>query len=565
MKNSQPRILPPASFVSFEARRLSNSRTIWRNEISGEEFDIDEYHFSIPTIDTPAGMHASEFKTFLAERYGGRGVGTNGGGVRCGVDGNIQIKGIGRNCLAGMSSDIWHTHGGANLHEGICEAIWGEVCHNVLPHGGVRALGIIHTGMNIHIGGDVTRRKLPQVLILRQFALRPAHFMRSVNFDPMTEVAARNFSDTERTMQAVKEFDVALTPLVERKPKFRHDPKYINDGLIMMIKRFATQIANARAKRLPHGALNCSNIALDGRYIDFGTMSAISDNGRIITAAGNPDLWYEHTNLSHTIIDLLFYLRNYLPKKSAKYLIGSEELLQIYNSHLGERLAIEFLKLTGIPEVRLIAINLALRNRISKCIQAIISAGNAEPFKLPQMPEKMGTYHLNKIFIAASLCDSKSEIETEISELLPDTDIRRSFAECYNTLVSQYFTQLPLHRRPFARIAQQMNCLRLNSSLPRLYHPQLQQEIEAKYDCEPDLNWVSEFIESRTKEAIYFRAEASVDGTNLSRFFQAPLIVGEAGARDGDNASLSIQEILGQLSTELFSARQRERISRSLQ
>lgn len=39
----------------------------------------------------------------LAERYGGCGIGYNGGGVRCGNLGNYQIKGIGRISISSSS------------------------------------------------------------------------------------------------------------------------------------------------------------------------------------------------------------------------------------------------------------------------------------------------------------------------------------------------------------------------------------------------------------------------------------------------------------------------------
>ena len=73
-------------------------------------------------------------KVFLGERYGGEGLGVHGGGVRCGVAGVHQVKGIGRNPLVGDSPDFWHSHGGASLAEGLYEAVWGEVLQRALPH-----------------------------------------------------------------------------------------------------------------------------------------------------------------------------------------------------------------------------------------------------------------------------------------------------------------------------------------------------------------------------------------------------------------------------------------------
>ena len=99
-----------------------------------KDLDLNNYHYCSPHPDDNESAYLPEEKFLLGERYGGRGVGDHSG-VRCGLDGDIQIKGVGRNILAGKNSEFLRSHGGVTLSEAIREPLWGEICHHVLPLG----------------------------------------------------------------------------------------------------------------------------------------------------------------------------------------------------------------------------------------------------------------------------------------------------------------------------------------------------------------------------------------------------------------------------------------------
>ena len=173
--------LPPECFVPFYANKARLPTIIWRNpELPG--LSLEHHAYFAPLADDELGSYETTTRSFLGERYGGDGLGANGGGVRCGLAGGVQVKGIGKNALAGSGTNFFHAYGGATLNEAILEAIWGEVCHLALPFGGVRALGILGTGTRVPLrypkaGEDTTTAR---ALLVRESPLRPAHYMRAI-------------------------------------------------------------------------------------------------------------------------------------------------------------------------------------------------------------------------------------------------------------------------------------------------------------------------------------------------------------------------------------------------
>ncbi|ELE50971.1 mchC domain protein [Escherichia coli] len=93
------------NLVPFTARQIKAS-LIWCAE---DVRNPDELQNACSYIIDP-GSTASA-KVFHAERYGGSGIQRNGGGARCGFDGNYQVKGIGSNPLVGEGTDERHSNG----------------------------------------------------------------------------------------------------------------------------------------------------------------------------------------------------------------------------------------------------------------------------------------------------------------------------------------------------------------------------------------------------------------------------------------------------------------------
>src|SRR5690348_8288649 len=143
-------LLPSSSFVPFTAWRLTHPNVVWANEDADQSLDVLEHAFCGLIEDEPVSAFSAESREYFAERYGGRGVGLNGGGARCGTTGLVQIKGIGKTPLVGVkSTEAEHSYGGASLQEAVREALWGEICHIALPFGAVRSFGIIETGTHV--------------------------------------------------------------------------------------------------------------------------------------------------------------------------------------------------------------------------------------------------------------------------------------------------------------------------------------------------------------------------------------------------------------------------------
>jgi hypothetical protein len=90
---------------------------------------------------------ATDQKYAVADRYGGAGIGRNGGSGRNALVNGFLVKGVGRTPLVGQSTPLSHASGGAYLEECVREAIFSEVVSHDFPYGAVPALGILGTGL----------------------------------------------------------------------------------------------------------------------------------------------------------------------------------------------------------------------------------------------------------------------------------------------------------------------------------------------------------------------------------------------------------------------------------
>ena len=126
----------PESLVGYACVRIRDTRTIWINpdgvdalaaELGQAPSDAAfarhcSYVSEANQRFGDAELDRSERRTYLAERYGGTGVGFNGGGGRVGNFGRFQSKGVGPNPLVGGGS-TWHAYGSLNLTDAAYEAI----------------------------------------------------------------------------------------------------------------------------------------------------------------------------------------------------------------------------------------------------------------------------------------------------------------------------------------------------------------------------------------------------------------------------------------------------------
>jgi hypothetical protein len=195
----------------------------------------------------------------FAERYGGAGLGPNGGGVRClDIDG-VQYKGIGANLLAGSTTDRWHRHGALSAQDAVREVIWGELFDRALPYGAVRALALTATGTQFAV--EVGEAKAPgwasRAIVAREPVVRPAHFMRSIFFEPGADARLLP-PDAQRTREACCLSHSALIDALKHRPwtvaATEAARPTLGECWREVWRRAAHQLAASRVSRLIHGS-----------------------------------------------------------------------------------------------------------------------------------------------------------------------------------------------------------------------------------------------------------------------------------------------------------------------
>ncbi|MBX9798744.1 MAG: hypothetical protein K2Y13_04720 [Burkholderiaceae bacterium] len=553
--------LPEASFVPFDVQKLAHPHIEWVNSLIGDSelFNSNDFGYCVPIMGDEPRMYLPVFKKYSAERYGGDGIGSNGGGARCGLASGVQVKGIGANLLVGTVTDYWHSHGGAALEEGVQEAIWAEVCHIALPYGAARVHSLISTGTmtpyRCFLGDSITRR----ALIIREPALRPAHYMRAIFHHPNQEMRQRYSNDVFRTKTAVGAITDGLAAAFGARQGKQSDADYINQCLREMCERFACQAATARAKRIMHGTLNASNICLDGRWIDFGTISTLSDYGRIKLGRNQQsDLWLQHLSLLGPISDLIFYLRKYLPLHIAKSILHAKDFSDVYLNKYNDRLMIETLKLIGVREVHFSEIEKNHLHRLYVCMQKIILTGNKEPFKLDypgdwEMPVVTGKYHLNTILVYAAFCIDEESTFTSLATILSDIDLREEFVSAYWAVKEAFLAGLEPTARANALVFTALNALRLNTSFPELYRTNFEATLKSVVSEGGNLE---EYIEKLLRKARMLLSEPHDEMIDLSLWFTSTVEVSEHIGILSNASPTTLNNLLDIIQEEVFTPEQ---------
>lgn len=260
-------------FHPFPASRLTNGQVMWVApdfEADGAAAGMDEearkalfgdmFSYMIPggICFDELRFDTSDTITMQAERYGGMGIGDNGGGVRCGNVGKYQIKGIGQNPLAGSKRNLLHSYGGLSAVDALYETIYANVLQKIMPVGVARIHGVILTSSHAAYNIGPTEDLAWGALMVRDTALRPAHFLRAPSFKPSDAVAPTLFSDVGRARMVNRGLLNGcgnITALIQFLGNF--------------LMRCANQFAFARVARIMHGSVSPSNMCFDGRWVDL--------------------------------------------------------------------------------------------------------------------------------------------------------------------------------------------------------------------------------------------------------------------------------------------------------
>ncbi|WP_426212360.1 hypothetical protein [Massilia sp. TWP1-3-3] len=383
-----------------------------------------------------------------ADRYGGPGLGFSGGSGRCAVLGAVQIKGVGRTPLGTSKIDPFHSNGMVGFEEAMRETIWSEIARVALPFGSVHTLAVIDTGIdyNFEPPGETveTRRRF---LLLRQFALRPAHYCRNVHFPTPINAETGLREDAVRTSNAVQALAPAFTQMFPACAATKNAVEIINIGLREVATRFAFQNATAMVKRLYHGGLSPSNIALDGRYLDFGTITTVSKFGRRAIRPLESDFSNEHTLLLNALLELRLFIAKYLKSSGGGKVISPDELILGFNAVYHRAQQIEFLKLTGICESTVMAFPVEKAERFRQCVMALIGHRNA-PFVTwsgawgpnNERPATR-TLDVGNLLTALALSSNVADIQMRVAQEIGEICVAADFIGLYVELRHLYLVR----------------------------------------------------------------------------------------------------------------------------
>lgn len=440
--------------------------------------DAYQHAYCVPNSQECEDNYLPQPRIQFADRYGGYGVGYCGGSARCGIYGDVQTKGVGLTPLVGgrpgVALDPWHSSGTVTMNEAGREAIWSEITATALPFGAIPALAIVLTGTRClrtdgAPGVQVLNRR---ALLMRAVAFRPAHFMRNVYFKTVLKSGASVCEDTIRVRQMVRSLPTVFEDVYGGGVSGNSATATVSSGLTLMARRFAGQVAAAFAKRLYHGSLACSNIALDGRYMDFGTMTTVNAYRRQAGSPLWPDQWSQHTPLLRTLSYFLFHVDKHLDCPDIRALVSAIELTSEFNEALSRRSEIELLKQTGLPEQVISDYDPVSRRRAHRCFVAIymrgadtsfVWRGDDDPSMIGVRPlQCLGRYDLNQILTQAAQCSDAVQLRRMVDELIDDTALATEFHAVYLHLLEWYLSTQPgmdtsVARRFLARQAARLN------------------------------------------------------------------------------------------------------------
>lgn len=354
--NSKKLIDLPEVFVSFETEKIEGCRVVYLNEglAAGQSSaDILKGYSYVVRAESKGLNDWSQIKTFMAERYGGDGIARNGGGGRCGFDGVWQLKGLGPNQLVDPNADIFDRDGNQCLQTALNESIWAEIVHVALPYGAIRTVAILNTGLAYEKYGQAKTRGL----IVREPAVRPAHFIRAIYFKQKHIETLGE--DAQRVKAAIRKL-VDFLPGSGDMSKSSTPHERLERGLLELAGRYAEQFAAARAKHISHNNVSESNIALNGAWLDLS-------GARLFTHTVSGDRLNierfnaEYAHAIHSLESLCYYLSKY----SVLTLEASAQIYKTVIKHFTQ----QYHKYLGLYEVAQAGFPLWILKLLTECVE----------------------------------------------------------------------------------------------------------------------------------------------------------------------------------------------------
>ncbi len=241
------------------------------------------------------------------DRYGGSGIGTNGGSGRSAYIGGYYVKGIGRTSLISHDIDEHHASGGCYLQEAVREAVFGELIQSELPGGAIGILAIVDLGRVREWDDHIHPQREREVLIIRRQFLRPAHFMRAYHFSgDKPDTSKYDFVRTKRTHERMASSVAADT---------------IRSIWTDLSQTWGAQVAYSFIHRIDPGPISPSNIDITGRIVDFGASTTLPSWQSFRTTSNGQISGDEIAEIGQVFTDLEFYA-----SQLADYSIGLDNL-----------------------------------------------------------------------------------------------------------------------------------------------------------------------------------------------------------------------------------------------
>jgi hypothetical protein len=327
--------------------------------------------------------------------------------------------------LGHRNVDRAYATGELPLGEAIREHIWGEVLHVALPYGAVRSALVIDTGTYCRpLEPDAPGSKTPRGLLVRQCALRPAHFMRAPYFQKAPGLDIPH--DRIRVEDAI-----ACLPQLLPVDKQREDGAARREaglegilyGLAEFSARLARQHATARARRFMHGAITPSNLCLHGRWLDYDSVSRLP-----IFASSrhfNPPFWRDDIAIYQTLDAFWFYIGKYTDGAEA---IRAHSLAELFHRDFASELRRSFVEVSGIPQGLVDTLPPEGKRYAFELADVLIQmartdAMNPLPFEAEDLAGR-ATYDLFRI-VAALAATSPHAADAELAADIPDAALRR--------------------------------------------------------------------------------------------------------------------------------------------
>lgn len=336
-------------FVPILVERVKGISVVYKNdaEAISARVLIDQCAF---VLTTRRRDRRAEQQIWLSERYGGEEIVNNGGGVRCGLSIDLQVKGIGANLLLGCDSDEAHSNGHLSLVDAIYEAAWSEILEEVVPFGVQRVVAVLKMGEQAHIDGGA------RALLIRRPEIRPAHFERAIYFKPIRDASWHREADVRRVRNSVRRLgEILPRPAVIAEQQWRGmtDKERFSAGLGEFARRLAAQLAYMRSRFMAHGCTS-SNVSIDGRLLDFTSVMSLLAFG----AESLPDLkaiWNkasrEHLPIMKSISSICFYANKYWLKDHEFSAQALGYAIREFSREFDAKFARYFLCMAGVPHV----------------------------------------------------------------------------------------------------------------------------------------------------------------------------------------------------------------------